>query len=508
MLRGSIVTVEIDVTPKSLYAFSVVGLPDKAVDEARDRVSSALKNSGFTSPKTQNQKVVVSLAPADLKKEGSYFDLGIAIGYLLSIEEVVFDPSGKLFLGELALNGEVLPIKGVLPIIEEAKRRGFTEVFVPKENAKEAALIEGVIIYGVPTLSDLVLHINEKNQKGVQKIYLEQEPYSIPANKEKESTLDLSDIHGQETAKRALTIAIAGGHNIALYGPPGTGKTMLARAARELLPDLDIDSKLEATGIHSIAGTLGEHVIIGNAPFRSPHHTASHIAIIGGGTIPKPGEVTLAHHGILFMDEFPEFEKRVIESLRQPLEEGTVSISRAKGSAIFPARFILIAAMNPCPCGYKTSKAKKCICTAHDLARYERKLSGPIMDRIDLWVPVGEISYEALGEHTGGGNENTLAQDKIKSARMAQKKRFSAIGKHGFKNSMMTNRDMTAVCPLSKEVRDILNMSAEKLSLSTRAYHRMIKVARTIADLDTKDEIETGHILEALQYRPKGIGAQ
>ncbi len=508
MLRGSIVTIEIDVTPKSLYAFSVVGLPDKAVDEARDRVSSALKNSSFTSPKTQNQKVVVSLAPADLKKEGSYFDLGIAIGYLLSIEEISFSPSGKLFLGELALNGEILPLKGILPIIEEAKRRGFTEVFLPTTNAKEAALIEGITIYGVKTLSDLVLHINEKPEKGIERVIIAQELHEIPIINEIKSILDLSDIHGQETAKRALIIAIAGGHNIALYGPPGTGKTMLARAARELLPELDIDSKLEATGIHSIAGILGEQIVIGSAPFRSPHHTASHVAIIGGGTIPKPGEVTLAHHGILFMDEFPEFEKRVIESLRQPLEEGTVSISRAKGSALFPARFILIAAMNPCPCGYKTSKVKKCICSAHDLARYERKLSGPIMDRIDLWVPVGEISYEALGDHKGGGNENREAQEKIKKARELQRKRFSAIGKFGFKNSMMTNRDMTAVCPLSKEVRDILNMSAEKLGLSTRAYHRMIKVARTIADLDNKENIEATHILEALQYRPKGIGSQ
>ena len=397
LLKGSIVTIEVDLS-RGLHSFSLVGLPDKAVDESKDRVSGAIKNSGFKSPKAKNQKIIVSLSPADLKKEGPFFDLGIAISYMLAAGDVKFNSEKKIFLGELGLDGTLRKIRGALPLAQEARRLGFEEIYLQKENATEEALVEGINIFGASSLAEVVEHIDER-KKVVQKL-LKKIPIQVQTkvNYKKElSRTDFSDIRGQEGAKRGLEIAAAGGHNIAMYGPPGTGKTMLARAFSQLLPDLDIDEVLEITGIHSVAGnTNGELVCF--PPFRAPHHTSSYVSIIGGGTYPKPGEVTLAHRGVLFLDEFPEFEKRVIESLRQPLEDNIVSISRAKGSAIFPSNFILVAAMNPCPCGNATSKQKACICKPSDLDRYKRKLSGPIIDRIDLWVSIGNVDYKKLGE--------------------------------------------------------------------------------------------------------------
>jgi len=508
LLKGKIVTIEADITKNTLYAFTLVGLPDKAVDESKDRMSSALKNSGFSSPKNQNQKIVISLSPADLKKEGPYFDLAIAIAYLLSAEEINFNPENKIFLGELSLNGDLQPIKGALPLVQEAKRLGYKEIFLPIQNSEEAALVEGIDIYGASNLKEVIEHINvsKKDKKGnlieQEKPKIKLQPKTEISYKETLNNIDFSDIRGQEGAKRGLEIAAAGGHNIAMSGPPGTGKTMLARVFSQILPRLEKDDILEITGIHSIVGKLEDNLIT-ESPFRAPHHTASYVSMIGGGANPKPGEVTLAHKGVLFLDEFPEFEKRVIESLRQPLEDNIVSISRARGSAIFPSNFILIAAMNPCPCGNKGNKQKECICKPMDLDRYKRKLSGPIMDRIDIWVTVGSVDYEKLSDGLQEGEKTNTIKERVKIARDIQTKRFKNSPRKINTNSEMNVKDLTIFAPLTNEIKQLLNQSAERLQLSARAYHRTIKLARTIADLDESENISSSHILEALQYRPR-----
>ncbi len=485
VLDGQLITVETDLTKKTLHNFMIVGLADKAVDEARDRVGSAIKNSGFKSPKQSNQKIVVSLSPASVKKEGSYFDLAIALGYLLSNEELKFDPEGKIFIGELSLDGELKPVKGILPLAKSAKELGFKEVFVPAGNAKEAALIEGINIFPVKNLKEAINHLNEENEFCITC----QEVTPIKY-KETFGGNDFSDIRGQELAKRGLEIAAAGGHNIAMYGPPGTGKTMLARAFSGILPGLSKDDVLEVTAIHSIAGIL-EDSLVTERPFRSPHSTSSYVSVIGGGTFPKPGEVTLAHKGVLFLDEFPEFDRRVLESLRQPLEDRVVHISRAKGSASYPTNFILVAAMNPPPAN----------ATAGDIVRYRRKISGPIMDRIDLWVNVLNIDYDKLGSKIKEGEESSVIKKRVLKARAKQEARLQ--NSRANTNSEMGVKDIDKLIEISKEVRDVLNTTAKKLNLSARAYHRVIKLSRTIADLDDSENIETKHVLEALQYRPK-----
>lgn len=505
LLSGVIVSIEVDLS-RGLHSFSVVGLPDKAVDESKDRVSGAIKNSGFKSPKAKNQKIVISLSPADLKKEGPFFDLAIAIAYLLASDEIKFNSEKKIFLGELGLDGALHRIRGALPLAEAAKKAGYEEMYLPQENAEEASLVEGIKIFGANSLKEVVEHIDEKNNKNPEykaKKIPPQPKTKIIYKKETKSG-DFADIRGQEGAKRGLEIAAAGGHNIAMYGPPGTGKTMLARAFSGLLPDLALEEVLEITGIHSVAGaTQGELVSL--PPFRAPHHTSSYVSIIGGGTYPKPGEVTLAHRGVLFLDEFPEFEKRVIESLRQPLEDNIVSISRARGSAIFPSNFILVAAMNPCPCGNAGSKQKACICKPSDLDRYKRKLSGPIMDRIDLWVSVGNVDYKKLGEDVagGGGESNDRIKERVIRARGKQAERFKKFKRTIGTNSEMNVKDLNSMAKLEKSVRELLDDSALRLGLSARAYHRVIKIARTIADLENSPEIKANHILEAIQYRPK-----
>jgi len=502
-LGAKIIDVEIDLS-KGLHSFTIVGLPDKGVEESRDRVSASIKNSGFTSPKSLNQKVVVSLAPADIKKEGPIFDVAISLAYLTASDEISFNPNKKLFLGELSLDGNLRKINGVLPIVAEAKKKGFEEIFLPIDNAVEAALVSDIKIYGASTLKEIIDHLNTKKPiKGelVIKLLSEQPQTEIPVDSD-EYLIDFSEIKGQETAKRGLEIAAAGGHNIAMYGPPGTGKTMLAKAFSHILPSLSYDEILEITAIHSVAGVLKTDIIT-KAPVRSPHHTASYVSIVGGGTTPKPGEITLAHRGVLFLDEFPEFDRKVIETLREPLEESEISISRSKGTITFPANFILIAAMNPCPCGNFGSKNKECVCKPTDLLRYQRKISGPIIDRIDMWVEVSQINYEKLSEKDSGIKETAEIKNRVINARKIQKERFHKAGRKIKTNSEMSAKDMEKISGLEDEAREVLNTSAKKLDISARAYHRIIKLARTIADLENSNTIKVSHILEALQYRPK-----
>ncbi len=496
LLSVTPISVETDITKRTLYAFAVVGLPDKSVEESRDRVSAAIKNSGFESPKSSNQKIVISLAPADLKKEGPSFDLAMSLSYLLANDEIEFNPEGKIFLGELSLDGKVRPVRGVLPIARFAKSKGFTELYVPVENTREAALIDGLSVFGVPSLSVLIQHLSGTGTAKIPKAKL-----TVLDKVKPVTSTDFSDVRGQERAKRGLLIAAAGGHNCAMYGPPGTGKTMLAKAFAGILPELSFEEALEATGIHSVAGTLSE-TFITNPPFRAPHHTASYVSLVGGGATPRPGEITLAHCGVLFMDEFPEFDRRVIESLRQPLEDRVISVSRAKGTAHFPANVLLVAAMNPCPCGHFGFRGKACICTPSSLSRYRRKMSGPIMDRIDLWLEVDRILPHELGSTGQEGEKSEVFREKVSRARKIQEKRFD--NKKGLtKNAEMSARDLVTFVHLEKEAEKMLNLAAERLGFSPRVYHRMIKVARTIADLEGAEIVTGPHILEAVEYRPK-----
>lgn len=498
--HSHVIEIETDLT-KGLHQFTVVGLPDKAVEEARDRFSAAIKNSGWKPPKQHNRKITVSLAPADVRKEGPAFDLPMALSYLLATGAVIFDPTGKIFIGELALDGSVRPVRGVLSATLAAKRAGYKEIYVPKTNTQEAALVSGISVFPVSSLKETVQHLEGK------KCIPRAQKTEIAAEDHTESEDAWDNIRGQRAAKRALEIAAAGGHNVGLWGPPGTGKTLLARALGSILPPLTNDEALEVTAIHSLAGDFGKPRT--TPPFRSPHHTASYVSIVGGGTTPRPGEATLAHRGVLFLDEFPEFDKRVLESLRQPLEEGVICVSRAKGSERFPAQFLLVAAMNPCPCGYWGDRNRECVCLPGSIARYQRKISGPIVDRIDMWVEVPRIDHTTLvpGKNQALVRDAQEVRERVSRARAMQLARFRDIGSSATLNTHMRLNEIDSLIHLDAQTETMFTEHAKRLDLSARAYHRTLKLARTIADLEESEQIKEAHILEALQYRPKRLFA-
>lgn len=490
-LEGYLVNIEIDVSA-GIPCWDIVGLPDASVKEAKERVRTAIKNSGYD---MQSRKIVVNLSPADIKKEGSFFDLPIAIGILAcsgninkkSIEDTIF-------IGELSLDGKINKVNGVLPMCIEAKKLGIKRVILPIENTKEAAVVKEIEVIGAKSLIEVVNFLNYR-------IHIESTKFDLKKlfhNREAE-ILDFSEVKGQENIKRALEIAAAGGHNCLLIGSPGSGKTMLARRVPSILPDLTFEESLETTKIHSIAGILEKNVaLITKRPFRSPHHTVSSISLIGGGRIPKPGEISLAHNGVLFLDELPEFNKNTLEVLRGPLEDKVVTISRINASLTYPCNFMFIASMNPCPCGYLGSREKECSCSEQSISRYIGKISGPLLDRIDIQIEVSQVKYQNLENNTKIETSQEVKK-RVNDARKIQQDRYKK--EKIYSNSALTPKLIEKYCKLDSKGKQILELAFNRLGLSARAYGRILKVARTIADLANEKNILKTHVAEAVQYR-------
>jgi magnesium chelatase family protein len=491
-LSAKEVEVEVDIS-SGLPSLLIVGLPDKAVEEARERVRSAIKNSGAHFPQG---RITVNLAPADLKKEGPSYDLPIAVGILLASNQISFDPQNLLFLGELSLNGNLRHTNGVLPMVLYAFQKNYQEIFLPKINAGEASFVKEIRIVPTGSLKEIIWHF--KKEKKI--------PYFPKQSieeflEEPEFEYDMAYIQGQEHVKRALEIAASGGHNVLMTGPPGSGKTLLARTMPSILPKMTQEETLEVTKIYSIAGLLpNRQPLLTRRPFRHPHHTSSDIALVGGGAWPRPGEISLAHRGVLFLDELPEFPRSVLEVLRQPLEDGIITISRASGSLTFPAKFTLISASNPCPCGFLTDPDRECVCSPGQIIRYKKKISGPLLDRMDIHIEVPRMKYEKLADDKVAP-ESAKIRARVQEAREKQLARFS---KTKFTcNAEIGSREIKKYCLVDEKSVGLLKTAVNQMYLSARAYHRILKLARTIADLDDKENIESSHIAEAIQYRSK-----